>query len=361
MGHRENPRRLLQSVLLIWICVFSSSSLCAQQKHAADELVNKGVVLQDKGEVDSALSEYNQALSIDKDNLLVLAEMAYSLVAIEKYDEAINYAKKAIKTHPRDPVLQSVYVSYGNALDGLGKTDKAIDIYNDALKLYPEYYQLYFNRGICQNKLHKTEDAILSFQRSAELNPNHPGTQNALGLLLYSTTRIPSLFAFCRYLILSPNGKRAGENLNIIETIMIAHVEKSDDKNVTIEVTPEMLNPNKGKQKNNFSSAELMLSLNSALDSDSSNIRKSAVEKFIRKFSDLCGYLKEIDKDNYGFYWDYYVPYFTEMNDRNLLEPFAYIVFASSKNEEVTAWLTSHKSEVTVFYKWSNEFKWRIN
>jgi hypothetical protein len=44
-----------------------------------------------------------------------------------------------------------------------------------------------------------------------------------------------------------------------------------------------------------------MLALNSALDNDSTNANKTDVEKFIRKFSSLCQYLKEAEKDNYGF------------------------------------------------------------
>ena len=64
---------------------------------------------------------------------------------------------------------------------------------------------------------------------------------------------------------------------------MGAHVTKNDDKNVTINVSPDMLNLNKKKEKNNFSGAELMLALNSALDNDSANANKTEVEKFIRK------------------------------------------------------------------------------
>jgi hypothetical protein len=122
-----------------------------------------------------------------------------------------------------------------------------------------------------------------------------------------------------------------------------------------------MLDLNKKKEKNNFSGAELALALNSALDNDSANAGKTDTEKFIRKFSSLCEFLKATEKDNYGFYWDFYVPYFTEMNDRGLTEVFAHIAFASSENPTVKAWLEIHKNDVTSFYKWSDGFQWRIN
>jgi Tfp pilus assembly protein PilF len=356
-----NSHQRLKAIFLLFIFPFFSSLVFAQQKEEADNLVQEGVALQDKGEVDSALSKYNQALKIDQDNLLALMETAYSFLSIEKYDECINFSKRAIKTHPHDPLLKTAYVSYGNALDELGKTSKAIDIYEDGIKLFPEYFQLYYNKGISQNKLSKTEDALMSFQISATLYPNHASSQNALGHLLFSNNKIPSLMAFCRFLVLEPNSKRSAANLDNVQKIMNAHVAKTDEKNVTISIGSDMLDQNKKKQKNNFSQAEFMLALNSALDNDSTNISKTEVEKFIRKFSSLIEYFKEAEKDNYGFYWDYYVPYFTDMNDKGLTEVFAYIAFTSSKNTAVDAWLESHNTEVAGFYKWSDEFKWRIN
>ena len=83
----------------------------AQQKEEADNLVQEGVVFQDKGDVDSAFSRYNLALKMDRDNLAALAEMAYSYLSIDKYEESISYSKRALKTHPHDPVLKTVYVS----------------------------------------------------------------------------------------------------------------------------------------------------------------------------------------------------------------------------------------------------------
>jgi Tfp pilus assembly protein PilF len=350
----------LKTIPLFFVFSLFSTFLFAQQKESADKLVSKGISLQDARHVDSAISTYRQALELDRNNLLALAEMAYSLLSIDQYDESINYSKRAIKTHPRDPVLKTVYVSYGNALDGLGKADKSIDMYNEGIKQFPEYPLLYFNRGISQNELHKTEAALLSFQKSATLNPNHAGSHNALGHVLFNMNSIPSLLAFCRFIALEPGSSRAAQALENIQKIMNAHVSKKDEGRLSVSISPDMIDQKEKNRENNFSSAELMLALSAALDSDSSNINKTAVEKFIRKFSLLCGYLKETEKDNYGFYWDYYVPYFTDMKDRGFVITFAYIAYTTSKTPDVTHWLDSHKSEIAEFYKWSDEFKWRI-
>ena len=351
----------IKQILLLLLFSWFSRSLFAQQKEIAEGLVQAGVILQDAGQVDSAIAKYHRALELDKNNLPALGEMAYSFLTAGKYEESIRYAKMAIKTHPGDPELQTVYVSYGNALDGLGKTGKAIDIYNEGIGLFPTYFQLYYNRGVSQNTLHQTEEAIRSFQKSVSLNPDHPGSHNAIGHILFNNNNIPALLAFCRYLVLEPAGRRAADNLENIQKIMGAHVTKSPEDRITVTISPDLLDTKKTDHQNNFSSAELMLALSSALDNDSSNINKTAVEKFIRKFSALCSFLKETEKNGYGFYWDYYVPYFIEMNDQGFVETFAYIAFSSSKTPDLKEWMEAHKTEIDHFYKWSKGFQWRIN
>jgi tetratricopeptide (TPR) repeat protein len=353
--------RHLKAVSAFLFLIFFSVCGYAQQKEEADNLVEEGVAFQDKGDVDSAFGRYTQALKLDRDNLAALAEMAYSYLSVEKYDESIGYSRRAMKTHPHDPVLKTVYVSYGNALDGEGKPEKAIDIYNEGIQSFPDYYQLYYNKGISQIKLNKTGDALLSFERSATLNPGHASSHNAIGHLLFTTNKIPSLMAFCRFLILEPDSKRASANVENVKKMVDAHVSKTSVRNVTVSVSPDLLDTNRQKEKNNFSGAELMLALNASLDYDSINMSKTDIEKFIRKFSALCQYLKETEKDNYGFYWDYYVPYFTEMNDKGFTEVFVHIAFSSTENAAGKEWLNAHRNEIKAFYAWSGEFKWRIN
>jgi hypothetical protein len=73
----------------------------------------------------------------------------------------------------------------------------------------------------------------------------------------------------------------------------------------------------------------------------------------------VCASLKETKKNNHGFYWDYYVPYFTAMSDKKFLETFAYVVFASSDDKEVGKWLDSHESDLRKFFEWSDAFEWK--
>lgn len=353
----------------IYICLFFFIVLegisFGQQKVKAENLVSEGVAYNDKGDYDGAITKYNKALGLDADNLLALTEMAYSLLAQEKYDDAIKFCIEAIAKHPADNGLKTVYVTYGNALDGLKKTDKSIEIYDEGIKQFPDYYQLQFNKGITLASVKRYDEAIICLQKSIIINPGHPSSHNAIARMLkIKEKRIPAILAYCRFFVLEPKGSRAKGNLESVQAIMKGNVEQTGNNSININIDPSTLGDTTANGKpneNNFGTTDLILAMDAALDYDKKNKNKTEIEQFIRKFETVCASLKETKKDNYGFYWDYYVPYFTEMYDKKLIETFAYIAFASSDDKDVAKWLKSHQKEIDKFYDWSKEFKWKTN
>jgi len=352
-------KRIFLALILPLLCSISFG----QNQADAEKFVNEGVACHDKGQYDMAISKYDQALALDKDNLLALMEKALTLLSLKKYDESINYCQKAISTHPGDRLLKTLYVTYGNAYDGLNKGEKSLEIYDQGITVFPDYYQLYFNKGITLTNQKRYEDAMQCFEKAVLLNPKHASSHNAIARLSSIKNRkIPSLLAYCRFLSIEPGSDRARENLAGLQKIMKGNVKETGDKSVTINIDPNVLDDTekKGKQKeNNFGATDLILSMDAAMDLDKKNIGKKEVEQFYRKFQTVCGSLKETRNNNYGFFWDYYVPYFTEMKDRNFVETFSYIVFASSNDPAIAQWLKNNKARVDKFFEWSEAFEWK--
>lgn len=355
----------MKKIILLLILPLLGNPVFGQQKEEAKKLVEEGIAFYDKDDYEGAINKYDEALQLDKDNLFALAEKAMSLLSLEKYDEAIENCQKAIKKHPGDEALKSVYVTYGTAYDALKEPARSLRIYDKGIKLFPHFYLLYFNKGITLSSVKKFDEAIICFQKSATLNPKHASSQNALGRLLIATEkRIPALLAFSRFLIIEPKTERAKENLSLLLTITKANVEQTGKNSIDININPTLLKNTAadGKAKeNSFTGTDLILSMDAALDYDNKNKEKTEVEQFIRKFETICASLKETQKNNYGFYWDYYVPYFLEMKDENLIETFAYIVFSTSGDPDVSTWLNSHQAAINKFYAWSNHFAWKTN
>lgn len=344
--------------------LFSITFSFAQNKFDAEKLVNEGIPYHDKGDYEGAINKYNQALKLDKDNVLALGEKAFSLLSLKKYEEAIDCCKLAIEKHPDDKALNTIYVTYGNSLDELKKTDKALEIYDEGLKKFPNYYQLHFNKGITYSSIKKYNEAISSFQNAVLINPKHGSSYNAMARLenLTNSNRIPAILAFSRFFIVEPNSDRAAQNLTSLKEIMMRGVEKTGKKSININIDSSILSDSTAvKKENNFASTDMILSMTASLDYHKKNAKKSEVENFIRKFETICSSLEETKKGNSGFYWDFLVPYFIEMKNKKLIEPFAYIVYSSSGNEDVDKWLKDKDFLVDKFYDWSKEYKWKTS
>ena len=143
---------------------------------------------------------------------------------------------------------------------------------------------------------------------------------------------------------------------------MRGNAEETGKNSVTLKIDPDMLGDTKKKGKpkeNSFTSTDLILSMSSTLDFSEENNKKSEVERFIGKMDLLCSSLAETRKDNSGFYWNYYVPYFTEMKTRKMIATFSYLTFAATGDNVVLAWLKSHQDDVDQFYLWSKAFTWK--
>jgi tetratricopeptide (TPR) repeat protein len=335
-----------------------------QNKEEAERLVNQGIQYHDEGLYQQAITLYNQALEFDQDNLLALAEKAFSLFEAGELEESILCCKLAIEKHPGDKLLRMVYSNYGNALDESQKPDSAIIIYDQGLALFPDSYLLHFNKAITLISQEKYPEALLCAQKSVTLNPFHPGSHNAISMIAETQNlRIPCLLASFMFLVLEPEGERATDNLATIRYILNSYVEVTGKKSVTVNVTPEMLtdtNEYGQRIENCFSSVELMLAIDVSLDQEKKYAKQTEVERFMRKFQTMCTVLELSRDDNSGFFWDYYVPFFTELFDKQLTETFAYIAFASTDEDHVWEWLTAHPDEIKAFYEWTDGFQWGV-
>ncbi|MEL1254441.1 tetratricopeptide repeat protein [Flavobacterium sp. DGU38] len=344
-------------VKTLLLFLFFSASY-AQNPAEAEKLVEEGIELHDKGDYPGAIAKYGKALEVDKNNLMALSEKALTLSASGQYDEAIKACKQIISTHSNED-LSNVYVSYANSLDHLKKTDEALSIYEEGIQKFPNYYQLYFNKGICYANTNKPHEAIGCFQKALLVNPNHPGSLNAIAIMEAESNRIPSILAFSRFLILEPQTPRAEKNLGSLKNLLMQGV-KQEDKGITININSDVVSDSKNKKKeNDFSQADLILSMAAALDFDEKNLNKTDVEKFIGKFETICASLDETKKGNSGFYWENLTPYFIEMNKKKMIKPFGYIAFAASGNEDVSKWLQENQAELEKFYTWSTEYNWK--
>ncbi len=352
----------MKQVLLSLALLLSGVWLTAQNPDKAAELVDKGIKLHDKGDFEGAVGLYKKALEADVDNEVALAEIGLSLYSAHRFEEVIEFSERAVKKYPGSPTLETVYVTYGSALDELKRPKDALELYNEAIREFPEAFMLYFNKGITLVNMGRQDDALLSLQTAAKLNPRYPGIHNAIArILMLQDKRVLALLAYFRFFVVEPNSSRASQNLSAVQRLMNQGVEVTGKNKISINIDPKMLGdtlPDGSHKANNFGTIELLLSFTSALDTDKEHKKDTEREKFLRKLETICVGLSETQAKNTGFYWEFYAPYFIDMEQSKMIETFSYVVFASAEDAAVSKWIKANDDKIQAFYDWSNEFKW---
>jgi len=332
----------------------------AQDKEEVSRLVSEGIALHDKGDFEGAIKKYDEALKIDKENFNALYEKSYSLVSMGKKKECANICKDLLKKFPDHPNLAAVYIQYGSVLDDMDKPKDALEVFDEGIKKYPDQYLLYFNKGLTLQKSGRIEEALLEYQHSLAIRPLHSSSNYYTGMLLQKPNKIPALLAYCTFMAIEPNSKRSQDGYTQVNQIIGANVKK-EGNNITIMLDPSMLDDKKNKKaENNFRSVEMIFSLTSALDNSKGidSIAKSPVQKFSLKLQLLINSLGESLKDNKGFYWEHYVPFFVEMKEKGWVDVVARLIYLSDGTEESADWVKDNEDKIGEFYDWLKAYKW---
>ena len=320
----------------------SAGSLYSQTDEAS--LIAEGQALYDKGDYKAALAKYREVLKTDKNSPDANYETALTYYAMEDYKKAIEYCDNVIDYDMR--YVDQAYSIKGSSLDMMDKPQDAIEVYKKGIKKFPDDYLLYYNLGLTSYNTNDYEAAEDALTKALKSNPEHASSHFLLGYLMYDEhQRIKSMLAFYNFLMLEPTGQRAGKAIDELDKLMNQGVTQTDDKSTTIMISGL-------DSKDDFKSAELMLSLMVASKTMEENKDKSESELFCQNTKLLFSTLADMREKNKGFWWDFYVDFFDSLNDNENMEAFCHLIRLESDGIEAQNWLDTNKDKSDKLVKW---------
>jgi protein O-mannosyl-transferase len=140
----------------------------------------------------------------------ILASTAHSQKAI---DEAIDHFQKAVKINPEYEAAQN---NLGNLLTKAGRLKEAEDHLRQAMRIKPNYVDAMLNLGDILLKTGRPQEAEEILRKVVLLKPDSPDPLNAMGKLLLTTNR-PREAAdlFRQALALKPNDVDLNNNIGV--------------------------------------------------------------------------------------------------------------------------------------------------
>jgi len=329
----------------------------AYSQNSLDETVEQGIALHDKREYVAAIAKYDDVLKVDSNHFMANYEKAFTLSMLNKYSEAVVICEKLNRLYPFEPQLKNVYVTWGSALDYQGMPEESVIVYDKGLDEFPDFYLLHFNKAITYAKMGEMQKSREAAQEALKRNGLHASSHNLLGTILLKDNKIASLMASLTLLAIEPTTQRAVQNLKQAEFILNGNVSIEGNNKINVNIDVNMLDSSKSPI-DNFTSVEMMMALSAALDLDDKNKSESKPERLSRKMNDLVSMMWELRKDGKGFFWEFYVPFLKEMQEKKLLNVYSHIAYASSDEKDNRKWLDKNSAEVDKFYAWLKGYKW---
>jgi tetratricopeptide (TPR) repeat protein len=208
----------------------------------------------DAGNYDAAIATLTEATQMDATHDLVWAKLGEAYLisapkqtdtaekskrfdsAAQDYQKAIDLKQQGMDTDPKQrtpdatKILAQYYNNLGQAQGKTGKTDDAVKSYTKAADLDPTgAAQYYYNLGATLVNTGKSDDAIAAFDKAIAADPNKADAYYQKGVCLVGkastdkdgkVTPVPgTVEAFNKYLELQPNGPNAEASKSMLQYI----------------------------------------------------------------------------------------------------------------------------------------------
>ena len=136
--------------------------------------------LHDLGQLETAVQSYQKAIEIDASYAEAYNNLGNVYQELKQVDSAVQNYKRALEIKPDYVAAQ---YSLGNTFMELGQLEEAVKSYKAALKLKPDFVEAINNLGITFFKLHQLDDAIRSYERAIALDPDFADAHNNIGIV----------------------------------------------------------------------------------------------------------------------------------------------------------------------------------
>ena len=164
--------------------------------------IHRGAAYQEKGDIPSAMADYQKAIELNKDEPYAHSNLAMIYKDQRRFKDAEHEYGKAISLKPD---FWGAYFDRGNLYRETGQLAKAIDDYTKAIKLLPGYAEAYENRGIAYFFSRQDDLALADFNRALRFDPRDINAVNNRAVIYAKRGDLPrAIRDFSRSIDLDP-------------------------------------------------------------------------------------------------------------------------------------------------------------
>ena len=139
----------------------------------------RGMAWSEKGQLDRAIADFDQALTLAPTSAAIHNERGFALLSKGNNEKALADFDAVIQF---DPASAQAYLGHGTAQLNLRRYDLAIKDFDEVLKLDPKSADAYNNRGYSYLISGQPDRALADLDKAIELNPRNSPPHSNRGL-----------------------------------------------------------------------------------------------------------------------------------------------------------------------------------
>jgi antitoxin component YwqK of YwqJK toxin-antitoxin module len=180
------------------------------------------------------------------DTLYCIAQyrLAYTYTIQEKYEEALKILESLLELPHQRVGEHNILTLLGNNYSETEQLDKAVEIYNKALKIYPYHYNTHYNKGIVYGKMERYDSAYYCSKAAIFCNPTHQASHYLLGTAyLRLNCFVPGILALNYAILINPTSAVATRSRVSLDNLYAEGLDAYNEQKETA-VPDEIKNKN---------------------------------------------------------------------------------------------------------------------
>lgn len=362
--------RILLPLMIISCLSVSVVHAQTTDKEKAQAKKEEAIQLMDNGKLAESIVLLEEARKLDPDEPDFIYELALAKYQQRNFDECIKLLKELVK---KKKANGRVYGMMGNALDEMGKPEKAIDTYEEGIKKFPEEGSLYLERGVMELRRNDPNAALKFFENGIKAAPMYPSNYyRAAKVFLDSDDLVWGMIYGEIFMNLERGSKRTEEISKLLYYTYKGEIKFEADTSVKVSFAKNnntiYLNPSQNKKTQ---AADMLAQMTAVLSGSYGHsvyemtlaksvvgermISLASLDRIRTKFLDL--YTAQ------GHDVHYPVVLFDfqrKVGQAGHLESYNYWILGQGDEKAFREWTSEHEQQWSDFMKWFKENRIKI-
>ena len=195
----------------------------------AETYFNRGYLYQQQGLYSDAINDYDTAISKKEDYGEAYYRLGLTKYELDQVEEALTDFERASTLRPNSP-----YVHYWLGLTKEDLGQEGLKDFDEAIRLKPDYFDAYFERGLVLKELQEYPSALDDFNKAIELSPNDISVycerSETLFMLLHADDARRDLEVALELAIQQENGRMFAELSFLLQEVFGHNTSEEEDE-----------------------------------------------------------------------------------------------------------------------------------